>query len=323
MRRESNTLSILGLKTDLLNNPILSTHYSTEVRITEELFLNNLKIKDNDTWEEALLKLGFTEQKSKNLAEMLNGRRYTTHLTPILFAVKYINLQFRCQQRLVTYTRLNFLQEIKYQQKRLKLNITFVHHNDWHNFTDSNMAKEYFGQPRSPMSEVKYWFHGTDIEAAINILDNGIIIEGGNKKLCFSNGNGFYITSNLEFAYHWSLCTLIPSEQLESAIIIFEDNDKSIETTNNAVQLDNDSPHYSKVIHYFRHNKCKIKTNATKEEMNSIQRYDYIFGPIPTNNPLGKENEVDFQLCLRNQNLADKFFNNSKNIKEVIIFHRK
>ena len=320
MQQESQILSILGLQSTLLDDPILCTHYSTETRIAEEFIHNKKSLRVEDTWEKALWKLGFTEQKSKSLAEVIETKQYSSHLTPELFAIKYLDLQFRFHRQFTLLPQRNYIQEIKDIEDIPKLNISFISRDESQNLNDNKQLEKYLTQPKSQMEKVKYWFHGTDIHSAFHILDMGIMIGGGTKRASFSNGDGFYMTSDFEFAFHWSQCIPTP-EPFESAVIVFEDNNKTLNTTKNGICLNDDSPQLHKIMNYFKRNENRYGLGMTKAEVKTIESYDFIFGPIPKHQtPKSVEDETKFQLCIRRGDMADRFFNNYQNIKEVIIF---
>ena len=60
-----------------------------------------------------------------------------------------------------------------------------------------NFFADYLGQDEIPMEGVKFWFHGTDRESALNIIREGIYVRKGKKGMDFSDGNGFYLTRYL------------------------------------------------------------------------------------------------------------------------------
>ena len=53
---------------------------------------------------------------------------------------------------------------------------------------------DYLIQQKNPLSEVTYWFHGTDHDSAKKICEEGIDIETGKRAMDFSDGAGFYLT---------------------------------------------------------------------------------------------------------------------------------
>ena len=65
----------------------------------------------------------------------------------------------------------------------------------------------------------KFWFHATDIKSAIEITEEGIKLEKGNKGLEYSNEGGFYITNDISYAIQ--LAETI-KERKNSAIVVFK-----------------------------------------------------------------------------------------------------
>ena len=57
-------------------------------------------------------------------------------------------------------------------------------------FTESG----FLNQKQQPMQNVKFWFHGTNTERALNIVKSGIDITYGRPGLDFSHGRSFYLT---------------------------------------------------------------------------------------------------------------------------------
>lgn len=321
MHQENIILDRLGLARKLLENPILTTHYSTHTRIEEEIRQNSKSLSDSDSWEEAFYKLGFTKEKSKILHESIRQGPTSMHLTPVMFTIKHLSLQFKYSFQPSLEIKKHYKEELKSCQEFCpKIKTTFMSHEQWQKHSNNGLFKDYFNQPETPLNKVNYWFHGTDLKSAFNIMLMGILPSFGNKRLHYSNGNSFYMTSNFQFAYDWPQLIPKPSEAYASALMIFEDKNQTLKNEGNGLILEADSDLTERTMKYFKRDEDRTSLNFTIKETRQLYSYDYIFGPIPikdhaTNNSVNKVH----QLCLKTREIADSFYNDSNNIKEVII----
>ena len=321
MHQENIILDRLGLARKLLENPILTTHYSTHTRIEEEIRQNSKSLSDSDSWEEAFYKLGFTKEKSKILHESIRQGPTSMHLTPVMFTIKHLSLQFKYSFQPSLEIKKHYKEELKSCQEFCpKIKTTFMSHEQWQKHSNNGLFKDYFNQPETPLNKVNYWFHGTDLKSAFNIMLMGILPSFGNKRLHYSNGNSFYMTSNFQFAYDWPQLIPKPSEAYASALMIFEDKNQTLKNEGNGLILEADSDLTERTMKYFKRDEDRTSLNFTIKETRQLCSYDYIFGPIPTkdhatNNSVNKVH----QLCLKTREIADSFYNDSNNIKEVII----
>ena len=140
-----------------------------------------------------------------------------------------------------------------------------------------------------------------------------------NARLNLSLGMGFYLTSDFQFAYNWSRQMPKPSQAYAPALIIFEDKNQALEKSNNKLLLETNTDKCETTLKYFKSFEDRSYANLTLIEAKKLQLYDLIFGPIPTNSK--NENSIPEglqQLCLKNREIADSFYNESKNITEVI-----
>ena len=323
MHQENIILDRLGLARKLLENPILTTHYSTHTRIEEEIRQNNKSLSDSDSWEEAFYKLGFTKEKSKILHESIRQGPTSMHLTPVMFTIKHLSLQFKYSFQPSLEIKKHYKEELKSCQEFCpKIKTTFMSHEQWQKHSNNGLFKDYFNQIETPLNKVNYWFHGTDLKSAFNIMLMGILPSFGNKRLHYSNGNSFYMTSNFQFAYDWPQLIPKPSEAYASALMIFEDKNRTLKGENNGLFLKANSDLLEKTIKYFKSNEDRHCSNLTLKEAKKLSSYDFIFGPIITENhdKNSPPNELH-QLCLKTRKIADSFYNESNNIKEVIFLN--
>lgn len=165
---------------------------------------------------------------------------------------------------------------------------------------------------------INYWFHGTDQESAKRIKKYGIDLDMGKSGADFSSGKGFYVTPNYELAEMWSnkMRTFLNI----SAIIVFK-NKKNILC--GGKEFSKDEQNWKDIVRFYRNEKNFYKAHITKSEGKSFDKLKYIYGPLSFDNDQSKINpsarEKYFQLCLKDQSLADHFY--KENIEEIFFIN--
>ena len=111
----------------------------------------------------------------------------------------------------------------------------------------------------------------------------------------------------------------------DTAVIIFKTNCEILSNKKECI-FQNDCKAWKEVVQYFRSKKDRRKSNTKAQKAKEFNQYDYIFGPIADGGiyqrtfPPNPIKPIKYQLCLKNQDLADEFFNEGNNVEEVIFF---
>lgn len=148
----------------------------------------------------------------------------------------------------------------------------------------------------------KCWYHGTDHKAAVNIVQNGIILGEGEEKLDFSNGNGFYLDPDHTSAVEWA------SEVRAGAVIIFKVEKYGF----TSLDLRHSPDNCKRVVKWNRSGESQDE--CLEEELEKfLTECDYILGPTVSNG--GEYNGTDWepqniddlqQVCLKTKKMADE-----------------
>ena len=67
----------------------------------------------------------------------------------------------------------------------------------------------------------KNWYHGAPIDCILNIVENGIDLERGNKLQQFSRKNGFYVADNYQFSRDWAYEKALLSPKKQFGVLVF------------------------------------------------------------------------------------------------------
>ena len=166
-----------------------------------------------------------------------------------------------------------------------------------------NIVEERAGLPKFDGTP---FFHGTNHESALNILQEGIDITRGGQRLDFSDGEGFYITNNF-------------SESIQYAEFA-----RSQGSANHAkfrgLNLYSDLNFWRKVVKEYRQiGKGKIDRDFREE----LEAYSFIEGPLSrgfTNGEFQQDSSNRGQLCIKSIKCAEEFFD--LRIHSVIFFEK-
>ena len=173
------------------------------------------------------------------------------------------------------------------------------------------------------ISGATYWFHGTDHNSALNIIREGIDLGKGKAAGDFSDGDGFYLTSNFQFAKEWPVKMM---RKPTTAVIIFKVDPNLFSNYQGATCQDADEE-WESMVRYFRNG--KDSSACRKKKSSKFKRLQYVFGPISRDGSNAKSacrkpkprDPLMFELCLRDNFLVEDFHDEGRNIERVIFFH--
>lgn len=110
-------------------------------------------------------------------------------------------------------------------------------------------------------------------------------------------------------------------------MIVFK-NDVDIFTKKKNFKYLKDTKEWEEAIKFFRNKKNKINLDISSDAATLLKKSRYIFGPIADGGiaPIKKWHPkaikpLKYQLCLRKEDIAEKFFNEGRNVQEVIFFN--
>ena len=136
-------------------------------------------------------------------------------------------------------------------------------------------------------------------------------------------------------AYEWSQRIAV-QKKFNSALVVFKLND-SVEwfSSSKGETFNEDSEEWKSAVRYFRNGKKRGDSNGDrfirKPRADQLSRYDFLFGPVamdgwlPNRRPLRANDsgeDVIFQLCIKAQDAADRFYNDGRNIEKVVFFRK-
>ena len=314
-KKEHFVCSILGLNADIGDllseeDDELMSHQTTEFWIEKFMDDREKSMGHNLDLKQQFEHLGFTKVTAEYLTESLAENPFSNHQSAKYWATTYIGYLFKNN---VLLNEQNVSQEEEDSdgdtEERQRLEIRTRRIRAGGNPTDSDIERKYRSQGYSSVQDVNYWFHGTDQESAGIIAECGIDLDKGKRTADFSSGSGFYVTPNYEFAEKWPKMM----RKKNSAIIVFR-NDKTI--LSGGKEFSAAEQKWKDMVRYYRNDKVFFKAGK------AFDKIKYIFGPLTYDREQAKTNptprENYFQLCLKNQDLADDFF--KKNIEEIVFF---
>lgn len=188
---------------------------------------------------------------------------------------------------------------------------------------NSDLLTEFMSQDGCTLEESVYWFHGTDHKSALKIMKEGIDLDKGKDGGDFSDGRGFYLTTNYSFAHWWSQSMM---KKENSAVVVFKLQNK-VFLERKGKQFLVDSDEWRSAVRYFRNKKDSSKCGVKKAK--EFKGCPYMFGPIsrdgssvklPNWSPKARIPTV-FELCIKDDFMAEEFYNSGLNIYKTIFFH--
>ena len=147
----------------------------------------------------------------------------------------------------------------------------------------------------------------------------------GKKAGDFSDGNGFYLTSNFQFAKAWS--TNMMKKETSAVIVFSVDDPKDTVNEYEGLEYLSGEQGWVDIVTYYRNSSPFNGSNRKRREMESHRKY--IYGPISNDGcnarnkhwrPSvrdssrfgGKKGVPMMQLCIKDDFLADDLFDFSK-----------
>jgi len=341
-REEHMLCSILGLEDEVADFLIdldsdIRTHQTDRYWILQYIEQKEECIDESQDVKTNLLVLGFTASKATRLAEKLKNHNSTDHQTLTYWAKLYIEHQFSYHILLASngdgvynpkeiHNREYFIEASKDADEDSEavqipaVNTKMLNEEDLHS---SSWLTDYISQEGHSLDGSTLWFHGTDHESAMNIIQNGIDLEKGKNGGDFSDGRGFYLTSDYKFAHKW------PQQMMKkpnSAVIIFEVKSDTF-SSRKGLQYHEANKDWENTVGFFRNGKDYNWVDSRKKGQ-SLVRQPFILGPISKDGsekrrhnwcPKARNPQI-FELCLKDDLLAEDFYDCGKNIKQVIFF---
>lgn len=147
------------------------------------------------------------------------------------------------------------------------------------------------------------FFHGTNHESALNILQEGIDITRGGQRLDFSDGEGFYITNNFSESIQYAEFARSQGSanhaNLGAAVVIYNVNEEELNQKFRGLNLYSDLNFWRKVVKEYRQiGKGKIDRDFREE----LEAYSFIEGPLSggfTNGEFQQDSSNRGQLCIK------------------------
>jgi len=294
VRPEHLLCSLLGLKLSVADclidiNPEMRCHQDDSYWIIKYLEKNE-PTSYSDHVERDLASIGFTDERAEYLSLCLKSHQFESHISLLDWAIRYIEGVFKYD--ILLNQRYNGdplpgkvgqvqVMRIKENEgdtnseensnnviKGLKLNSE----NDQQN----TIIQTYLIDQGTNFQGVRYWFHGTDYDSAWSIVEKGIRLEGYGKKCGdFSDGNGFYLTSNFQFAKAWPVNFMKKST---CAVIVFTvDDPKDMFNDYKGLELSEDQE-WKDIVTYYRNGSHFNGSERKRLAMESNRRY--IYGPL-------------------------------------------
>ncbi|XP_028409893.1 uncharacterized protein LOC114532557 [Dendronephthya gigantea] len=257
-------------------------------------------LRDTKTLKCALQKMGFTKYRSNVVANWIAKQPFPEHISLLAWAKIYIEGLFKYD------IRLNH-KVPKFPFRESDLNKWFTvsvdNERDDASFVpvlNTTTKDEAVTQINDLTSQVKskdpkgqLFFHGTDHVSAKNILDDGIKLGCGKVRCDFSNGKGFYLVNDFEYALNWA------QKDKAAAVILFKITHDHL----NGVQgLDLSGSERHKdleaIIKFFRSGE-QHRNKLSEKLKHEVKSCDYIVGPI------SRDNVKDVQqICIRKEEMA-------------------
>ncbi|XP_059159250.1 uncharacterized protein LOC131943248 [Physella acuta] len=168
-----------------------------------------------------------------------------------------------------------------------------------------------------------YYYHATSLQFAEDIIQNGIRVEEGEKRLDFSHGGGFYVINNFKTAMKWT--RRFKQHNPAQAVIIYKVLETEMES-GKGLKFD-DVIEWRQVVTACR--KGFPRSPEVSKIRDKLRRADYIEGFLCSNGrqvTYGADPEIyqdgefrPIQTCIVNDDFARSFGSHS-NIFGIVIF---
>lgn len=237
---------------------------------------------------------------------------------PLSYKLLYECTRFHYEKELINDWFIQGFRSEDGQEKKVKIINVDEEGRGRKSFTNGQAANF----PESLRNEqYEVFFHGTNHRSAVNIIEEGIKLDKGEKAMDFSDGNGFYVSQNFEEAVSRARQKYSEGE----AIVIFRVDSKGLRGDNgdNGLDLRNDRVKWLEVVREFRFTGCRPgEKPPNKKYRKQLQQYDFIEGPqagAKRNPRHPTEQRGTHALCVRSARCA-QLFNGS--VHSVIFFER-
>ncbi|XP_046846814.1 uncharacterized protein LOC124440462 [Xenia sp. Carnegie-2017] len=315
--------SVLGLKDEFACRLLEISPHMREHRSEKENLLRFLKefkeedsienLRDSEDVAEILCKIGFTKHRSQFIAKWITNMPDPDHKPILSWVETYIENHFKYdillndqvsdfpfkndnQNEWFTVSIPRFDKEGKDSHQVNVINV--ARQKDALNHVISIVSKL---NENNPVTEV--YFHCTDHNSAVDILEIGIELGFGRDKLDFSDGEGFYMVNNAKFSLaHYGMTSTHP------AIIMFDVSPQKLSKFKgidlSSAEKEED---WNSIVEYFHSGSHGIG-NLPKNLYSQLRQCDYIRGPVSINdfiqnNTLSQGIE---QICIKKQELANQ-----------------
>ena len=159
----------------------------------------------------------------------------------------------------------------------------------------------------------KLYFHGTDHNSTKDILENGISLGKGAQKCDFSDGDGFYVTDNYEYALQYS-----KKHKAQRAVILFNISDDCLKG-----KLDLSSRErredLKSVQKYFHSGAPRRNHKLDRALMREVRNCKCIIGPISRDGMKSNKWQDVQQICIRDDKMAENIGNPSNVVGIVFL----
>ena len=289
--------SILGLRDDVADSlkdldPETRGHLTDEQWIQDFIDQNGKEIACFDDWETGFKSLGFTTVKSNVLAKLLEKNPFATHLTTTQWAEEHISHEFNHNILLAGHqkessittpynTHGEYDREFNIRTEdgqNVKATDTWMHDK----IPDLELFHDYLKQAQNSMQEAEFLFHGTDHKSALNIVCKGIDVESSKRGLDFSDGKGFYLSTDFEKAHEWPMRrALAKRRKASTAVLVFKASTELFQESDGKAFPD-DCEEWRSVVTFFRSRKGQYESSASlsRQEKQRYRKLKYIFGPM-------------------------------------------
>lgn len=133
---------------------------------------------------------------------------------------------------------------------------------------------EHLDSPKDD-EESEIFYHGTTKPNALHIIENGIILTKGGKKMDFSNGDGFYVDHDLDRALEWSIdqAQNIKDTPMLLAVLVYRVKRAELRHYQGLNLTTNSDFKFPEVVTHFRNGE------ANKQLKDALFGYHFIEGP--------------------------------------------
>lgn len=330
---------ILGLQTSLARRlaslePEIRSHQSDKYFLLVFLAENyescgtDGKLTDKEGVAARLCKMGFTANRSEVIAKWIAEQSLCQHQSILTWAELYITTVFEyniflseCvtrypydQERIQEWIEVPISWETGNEdiESTVTTKVTLIN-------TTPQLASEVI-KTREDQVGSRLLFHATDHKAAVRIVDDGINLGAGGFKRDFSDGDGFYLTSDSKHAVTWA------TKVKTGAVILFKVSEHML-TRFQHLDLRSDQAAWKRIVKFNRNGRQR-SGRLLKDLSDKYRRCDYILGPMCGNGagcndelwqPLGFGNGRP-QVCVKSEHMAE-CISNRQNICGIVFMN--